>query len=104
MAGGESAKFDKEGVAGKSEHLVEQEGHGLLEVAGVRLYHDQALFKEAGGGHTPWHADQFYWPLATDRTVTAWVPLVDVPMEMGPLAFATGSGSGPELPMHVVQP
>jgi hypothetical protein len=25
----------------------------LLEVDGVRLYHDQALYKEAGGGQTP---------------------------------------------------
>ncbi len=32
----------------------------LLGVRGVRLYHDQALFKESGGGATPWHQDQFY--------------------------------------------
>ncbi len=32
----------------------------LMQVDGVRLYHDQALFKEAGGGITPWHADQYY--------------------------------------------
>jgi ectoine hydroxylase-related dioxygenase (phytanoyl-CoA dioxygenase family) len=57
----------------------------------VRLYHDQALCKEAGGGLTPWHADQHYWPLATDRTITAWIPLQAVPAEMGPLAFAAGS-------------
>ena len=38
----------------------------LMKVDGVRLYHDQALFKEAGGGITPWHADQHYWPLETD--------------------------------------
>jgi hypothetical protein len=35
-----------------------------MEVEGVRLYHDQALFKEAEGGITPWHADQYYWPLS----------------------------------------
>src|SRR5690348_14268371 len=28
----------------------------LMEVTGVRLYHDQALFKEPHGGLTPWHA------------------------------------------------
>ncbi|MEN9884711.1 MAG: hypothetical protein RLZZ420_1928 [Bacteroidota bacterium] len=65
----------------------------LLEVSGVRLYHDQALFKEPGGGHTPWHADQYYWPLATDRTVTAWIPLQDTPLEMGALEFSAGSSS-----------
>jgi Phytanoyl-CoA dioxygenase (PhyH) len=63
----------------------------LLEVQGVRLYHDQSLMKEAGGGFTPAHADQFYWPLASDRCVTAWVPLQPVPAEMGPIGFYAGS-------------
>ncbi len=63
----------------------------LLGVEGVRLYHDQALFKEPGGGHTPWHQDQHYWPLDTDSTVTMWMPLVDVPLEIGGMTFASGS-------------
>ncbi len=63
----------------------------LMQVEGVRLYHDQALFKEAGGGITPWHADQYYWPLETDKTVTAWIPLQATPLEMGPLEFSAGS-------------
>lgn len=63
----------------------------LMQVDGVRLYHDQALYKEPSGGFTPWHADQFYWPLASPKTVTAWIPLQETPMEMGPLAFAEGS-------------
>ncbi|WP_432970825.1 phytanoyl-CoA dioxygenase family protein [Dactylosporangium sp. CA-233914] len=74
----------------------------LLGVDGVRLYHDQALYKEAGGGHTPWHADQYYWPLATDRSVTVWIPLQETPPEMGPLAFARGShrfSYGRDLPI-----
>lgn len=63
----------------------------LLGVSGVRLYHDQALFKEPGGGYTPWHQDQHYWPLATDQTVTMWMPLVDVTPDMGTMHFASGS-------------
>lgn len=63
----------------------------LLGVEGVRLYHDQALFKEPGGGRTPWHQDQFYWPLDTDKTITLWMPLVDVPAEIGSMVFASGS-------------
>lgn len=63
----------------------------LLGVRGVRLYHDQSLYKEPGGGITPAHADQYYWPLASDRAVTAWIPLQPVPREMGPLAFYVGS-------------
>lgn len=63
----------------------------LLEVDGVRLYHDQSLYKEPSGGITPAHADQYYWPLSSDRTVTAWIPLQPVPADMGPLAFYAGS-------------
>lgn len=63
----------------------------LMQVEGVKLYHDQALFKEAGGGITPWHADQYYWPLETDKTITVWIPLQPVPLEMGPLEFSAGS-------------
>lgn len=63
----------------------------LLGVRAVRLYHDQSLYKEPGGGITPAHADQYYWPLASDRTITAWIPLQDVPMDMGPLAFYRAS-------------
>jgi ectoine hydroxylase-related dioxygenase (phytanoyl-CoA dioxygenase family) len=63
----------------------------LMLCDGVRLYHDQALYKEAGGGFTPWHADQYYWPLETDKSVTAWIPLQATPLEMGPLEFSAGS-------------
>ena len=63
----------------------------LLQTKGVRMYHDQALFKEAHGGYTPWHADQYYWPLENDKTVTAWMPLQATPLEMGPLEFSAGS-------------
>ena len=63
----------------------------LMQTDGVRIYHDQALFKEGGGGITPWHADQYYWPLETDKTITAWIPLQETPLELGPLEFSAGS-------------
>lgn len=63
----------------------------LMEVDGVRIYHDQALFKEARGGITPWHADQYYWPLSSSKTITVWIPLQTTPLEMGPLEFSSGS-------------
>lgn len=65
----------------------------LMEVDGVRLYHDQSLYKEPGGGITPAHADQYYWPLSSDRTITAWIPLQAVPADMGPLGFYARSQS-----------
>jgi ectoine hydroxylase-related dioxygenase (phytanoyl-CoA dioxygenase family) len=63
----------------------------LLGVEKIRLYHDQALFKEPGGGRTPWHQDKYYWPLDTDKMVTMWMPLVDIDEEMGMITFASGS-------------
>lgn len=63
----------------------------LLGVKNVRIYHDQALFKEPKGGPTPWHQDQYYWPLDTTNMVTMWMPLVDVSGEMGMIAFASSS-------------
>lgn len=74
----------------------------LMGVRGVRLYHDQALYKEPGGKSTPWHADQYYWPFETPNTLTAWIPFHAVPLEMGPLSFSAGSHSlevGRDLPI-----
>lgn len=72
-------------------HRFAQIAAQLMGVSGVRMYHDQALFKEPGGGHTPWHQDQIYWPVDTENTITLWMPLVDIPQEVGSMQFASGS-------------
>ncbi len=74
----------------------------LLGCSDVRLYHDQALFKEPGGGHTPWHQDQAYWPLDTRDTITMWMPLVDVPGDVGSMTFASGSQQRGDLGRFVI--
>ena len=66
----------------------------LLGAESVRIYHDQALVKEPGGGHTPWHQDAIYWPIDGARCVTMWMPLVDVTPEMGVMTFVDGSNTG----------
>src|SRR3954470_10828525 len=63
----------------------------LMGTRGVRMWHDQALYKEPSGGFTPWHVDQQYWPMSGPNSVTAWIPLQPVPIEMGPLCFGRGS-------------
>jgi ectoine hydroxylase-related dioxygenase (phytanoyl-CoA dioxygenase family) len=63
----------------------------LMGVSNVRIYHDHALFKEAGGRATYWHQDQYYWPLDTADTVTVAMALVDQSIEMGMFVFASGS-------------
>ena len=63
----------------------------LFGVDRVRIYHDQALLKEPGGGHTPWHQDNWYIPFDTQHILTMWVPLVDCTSAMGTMSFASGS-------------
>jgi len=65
----------------------------LLGVTGVRVYHDQSLFKEPGDGKnpTPWHQDQFYWPFEEPLMLGMWMPLVDVTPDMGGMIYASGS-------------
>jgi ectoine hydroxylase-related dioxygenase (phytanoyl-CoA dioxygenase family) len=63
----------------------------LTGAEAVRIYHEQALFKEPGGALSPWHQDQYYWPLATDQAMGMWMPLVDVTPEMGSILYASGS-------------
>lgn len=62
----------------------------LMGVPVVRIYHDQALYKEPGGGYTPWHQDQVYWPLNTMNTITMWMPLVPISTEVGSMTFVSG--------------
>lgn len=71
----------------------------LMGVPQVRLYHDQALFKEPGGGHTPWHQDGYFWPLNQGRAVTMWMPLVDIDDVMGSMSFADGSHHTGVIPL-----
>ncbi|MCH2414025.1 MAG: phytanoyl-CoA dioxygenase family protein [Acidimicrobiales bacterium] len=63
----------------------------LLGVDGVRLYHDQALVKRAGGGPTPWHQDAYYWPFDGESAITMWLALCDIPAEVGSMVFADGT-------------
>ena len=74
----------------------------LLGVSGVRIYHDRALFKEPGGGHTPWHQDQFSWPLDTEKTITMWMRLADLDPRVGSMTFADGSHVSGKLRGHAI--
>ncbi|NEO40048.1 MAG: phytanoyl-CoA dioxygenase family protein [Moorea sp. SIOASIH] len=62
----------------------------LLQVSSVRIYHDDFLCKEPGGGRTPWHYDGHHYPIASNNVGTMWIPLQPTPKEMGPLELAKG--------------
>ncbi len=65
----------------------------LLGAYGIRLWHDQYLRKpRSGGGVVPWHQDWMYWQeIDRCRTVTCWIALADVSLDMGPMVFLQGS-------------
>ncbi len=63
----------------------------LLGVDAVRIWHDQALYKEAGGRETDPHQDQPYWPIVETDTVTAWIPLDGSTLESGAMGYLPGS-------------
>lgn len=59
----------------------------------LRLWHDQLLIKPPhNGAATEFHQDQPYWPHEGSRhALSAWVALVDVPVERGCMTFIPGS-------------
>jgi ectoine hydroxylase-related dioxygenase (phytanoyl-CoA dioxygenase family) len=63
----------------------------LLGVEPLRLWHDQALYKEPGGRETDAHQDQPYWPMRETDTITAWIPFDDVRDENGRMGYVPGS-------------
>jgi ectoine hydroxylase-related dioxygenase (phytanoyl-CoA dioxygenase family) len=63
----------------------------LLQVDAVRLWHDQALYKEAGGRATDAHQDHPYWPIAEVDTITAWVPFHGSTIASGAMGYLPGS-------------
>ena len=55
----------------------------------LRIWHDHMLIKQPHNNMpTHFHQDQPYWPHATTRhTLSAWIALVDVPVERGCMTF-----------------
>lgn len=63
----------------------------LLGAERLRLWHDQALYKEPGGRETDAHQDQPYWPIEETDTVTAWIPFDGSTEESGCMGYVPGS-------------
>ena len=63
----------------------------LLGAEAVRIWHDQALYKEANGRKTAPHLDHDYWAIAESRTITAWIPFEGSNLENGAMGYVPGS-------------
>jgi len=70
---------------------VAETAASLLGVPSLRVWHDQALYKEAGGRVTDPHQDQPYWPLEQANTITAWMPFDGSRHENGCMGYIAGS-------------
>lgn len=63
----------------------------LLQVDCVRLWHDQALYKEPGGRKTDAHLDYPFWPVDRTDLVSVWIPFADVHPGGGMMSYLRGS-------------
>ncbi|HEV2170088.1 MAG TPA: phytanoyl-CoA dioxygenase family protein, partial [Candidatus Binatus sp.] len=63
----------------------------LVGIDCIRLWHDQALYKEADGRHTDPHQDQPYWPMKETDTITAWIPFDGSTLESGAMGYVPRS-------------
>jgi ectoine hydroxylase-related dioxygenase (phytanoyl-CoA dioxygenase family) len=83
---------DSESVRPLTFHpLLAETAARLLGVGAVRLWHDQALYKEPGGRETDPHQDQPYWPIVETNTITAWIPFDGSTLETGAMGYLPGS-------------
>lgn len=64
-----------------------------LRSAGVRLYEDLLLFRDAGleNGAPGWHRDAPYWPVTGRQLLNVWFSLETVTAESGAVRILAGS-------------
>ena len=55
----------------------------LAGVAGIRIWHDQALIKPPHGNPTAWHLDVPYWSFDSPDALSLWVALDDATLGNG---------------------
>ena len=63
----------------------------LAGVDGIRIWHDQALFKRPWANPTAWHLDTPFWSFSDRKALSIWVALDDATLENGCLYFMPGS-------------
>ena len=63
----------------------------LAQVEGIRIWHDQALFKKPWANPTSWHLDTPFWSFSDRKALSIWIALDDATLENGCLFFIPGS-------------
>jgi ectoine hydroxylase-related dioxygenase (phytanoyl-CoA dioxygenase family) len=63
----------------------------LAGLEGIRVWHDQALYKPPFGNPTGWHLDNPYWSFYSRDTLSLWVALDDATLSNGCMYYIPGS-------------
>ena len=63
----------------------------LAGVDGIRIWHDQALFKPPYGNPTGWHLDNPFWSFSSRDSISIWVALDDATEANGCLYYVPGT-------------
>jgi len=63
----------------------------LAGVDGIRIWHDQALFKPPFGNPTAWHLDDPYWSFSSRQAISLWVALDEATLGNGCMWYIPGS-------------
>jgi phytanoyl-CoA hydroxylase len=63
----------------------------LAGVQGIRIWHDQALFKRPWANPTAWHLDTPFWSFSDRNAISIWIALDNATYENGCLYFIPGS-------------
>lgn len=69
----------------------------LAGVDGIRIWHDQALFKKPWANPTSWHLDTPFWSFTDRAALSIWIALDDATLENGCLFFIPGSHKGTDF-------
>ena len=74
----------------------------LAGTDGIRIWHDQALFKPPYGNPTGWHLDDPYWSFSSRDAISIWVALDDATRDNGCLYYLPGSHKTARFDNHEI--
>jgi len=63
----------------------------LAGVSGIRVWHDQALFKPPHGNPTSWHLDTPYWSFQSRDALSIWIALDEATVANGCMWYLPGT-------------
>ena len=81
----------EDGVRADADRRIGEMVANLAQADGMRIWHDQALFKRPFANPTAWHLDTPFWSFSDREALSIWVALDDATLENGCLYFVPGS-------------